>query len=85
MRAFKAAGVQKRGDTSGWTMTPQQRAMQLENGSAGGGGTLLTGGPGGAFAGSHGEAEKDPRRAAATARVVDEYNASVRGESLVDR
>ena len=35
--AFSAQGIRDRGDTSGWTSTPQQRAqMQLQGASANG-------------------------------------------------
>ena len=35
--AFSAQGISERGDTSGWTSTPQQRAqMQLQGASASG-------------------------------------------------
>ncbi|KFM26150.1 Protein CAJ1 [Auxenochlorella protothecoides] len=71
-RGFSQSGIKPRGDTSGWTLTPQQRALQLEGGGAAGGGTLLGPAPGGGAA-------------AVTASAVDAYNAATRKRSLVEQ
>jgi curved DNA-binding protein CbpA len=79
--AFSARAPQVRGDTSGWTMTPQQRAAAAEAGAAGVG--VLGGpsaGPALLMAGvSDGDA--DQRAAAAVAA----YNSVARGKSLLEQ
>jgi curved DNA-binding protein CbpA len=77
--AFSARGPQVRGDTSGWTMTPQQRADAAEAGSD----RLLTGaegaGPALLMAGvSDGSDQRD-------AAAVAAYNAVARGKSLLEQ
>ena len=86
---FSLKGVKSRGDTSGWTMTPQQRAAQLENGSAGGGAVGGGGGPlllaGGVAGGADaGVAAANPAQAARMAAAVDRFNAASRGRSLME-
>lgn len=82
--AFSSRGPVVRGDTSGWTMTPQERAAaaaggRLEDGSgigaigpAAGPGALM---PGGA----------DMGKTAHTAAAVDAYTTSLRGKSLLEQ
>jgi hypothetical protein len=78
---FSIKGIKSRGDTTGWTMTPQQRAAQLENGSAGGGPLLLTTAAGGA---DSGVAAANPAQAARMAAAVDAFNSHTRKKSLVE-
>ncbi|KAL4855003.1 DnaJ subfamily C member 14 [Chlorella vulgaris] len=78
---FSIKGIKSRGDTTGWTMTPQQRAAQLENGSAGGGPLLLTTAAGGADCGV---AAANPAQAARMAAAVDAFNSHTRKKSLVE-
>lgn len=86
-QGFSAKGVKSRGDTSGWTMTPQQRAaaaqQALEGGDGAGaaGGPLLLTGAGGADAGV---AAANPAQAARMAAAVDAYNAGSRAKSLME-
>eukprot|EP00887_Chlorella_sp_A99_P006302 scaffold3.g6302.t1 len=81
-QGFSARGKTGRGDTSDWTMTPQQRALALEGGAGGGGPLLLAGGAGGAGAAA---GPADAAKAARTAAVVDSYNAATRKKSLVEQ
>ena len=77
-QGFNSRGKTGRGDTSEWTMTPKQRALQLEGGGSGGGEggqplLRLAGAPG------------DAAHAARTAIAVDTFNAAVRKKSLVEQ
>ena len=72
--SFSQQGIRSRGDTSDWTMTPAQRLLQLQGGSAG-----LQ-----AIAASP-SWEQDPRKAAQTAAAVDAYLGANRKKSLVEQ
>ncbi|KAL0031255.1 hypothetical protein WJX77_011655 [Trebouxia sp. C0004] len=71
---FSQKGIRSRGDTSDWTMTPAQRLLQLQSGSAGQ--NAVTAGP---------SWEQDPRKAAQTAAAVDAYLGANRKKSLVEQ
>ena len=71
---FRQKGIRSRGDTSDWTMTPAQRLLQLQGGSAGP--QALAAGP---------SWEQDPRKAAQTAAAVDAYLGANRKKSLVEQ
>ncbi|DBB10067.1 TPA: hypothetical protein ACH3X3_001657 [Trebouxia sp. C0006] len=71
---FSQKGIRSRGDTSDWTMTPAQRLLQLQGGSAGQ--STITAGP---------SWEQDPRKAAQTAAAVDAYLGANRKKSLVEQ
>ncbi len=71
---FSQKGIRSRGDTSDWTMTPAQRLLQLQGGSAGQ--NTITAGP---------SWEQDPRKAAQTAAAVDAYLGANRKKSLVEQ
>lgn len=84
---FSQKGLKSRGDTSAWTMTPQQRAAQIEGGPAAGP-LMLTSGGGGA-AGRAGGADggvaaANPAQAARMAAAVDAFNSASRKKSLVE-
>ena len=71
---FSQKGIRSRGDTSDWTMTPAQRLLQLQGGSAG---------QQALAAGS--SWEQDPRKAAQTAAAVDAYLGANRRKTLVEQ
>ena len=71
---FSQKGIRSRGDTSDWTMTPAQRLLQLQGGSAGQ--QALAAGP---------SWEQDPRKAAQTAAAVDAYLGANRKKTLVEQ
>ncbi|GAB4822070.1 hypothetical protein N2152v2_009116 [Parachlorella kessleri] len=74
---FSKAGVKGRGDTSDWTLTPAQRAAQLEGGpGAGQGPMLIPAGP------AEGAAQQRLQR---TAAAVDQYNLQARKKSLLEQ
>lgn len=72
--AFSKAGVKPRGDTSAWTLTPVQRAAQLEQGP-GQGPLMLT------VAGNGPSQQPSQRIAAAT----ELYNSKMRKKSLLEQ
>jgi len=71
---FSQKGIRSRGDTSDWTMTPAQRLLQLQGGSAGH--NAIAAGP---------SWEQDPCKAAQTAAAVDAYLGANRQKSLVEQ
>ncbi|KAA6418637.1 MAG: hypothetical protein FRX49_11462 [Trebouxia sp. A1-2] len=71
---FSQKGIRSRGDTSDWTMTPAQRLLQLQGGSAGQ--IAIAAGP---------SWEQDSRKAAQTAAAVDAYLGANRKKSLVEQ
>lgn len=71
---FSQKGIRSRGDTSDWTMTPAQRLLQLQGGSAGQ--QALAAGP---------SWEQDARKAAQTAAAVDAYLGANRRKTLVEQ
>lgn len=92
-QGFSAKGIKSRGDTSAWTMTPQQRAAAAQAALEGGGGgaigpnggpLLLTGAGAGAGGADAGVAAANPAQAARMAAAVDAYNAGTRAKSLME-
>lgn len=73
---FSKAGIKGRGDTSDWTLTPAQRAAQLEGGGPPAGPMLITAGPS--------EAAQQ-QRLERTAAAIDTYNAQRRKKSLLEK
>ncbi|KAK9803593.1 hypothetical protein WJX72_003080 [[Myrmecia] bisecta] len=69
---FAKNSIQGRGDTSAWTDTPAQRLERLQNGA-------------GQAALPSTLSAADQRRASATAKLVDQYNASSRRRTLVEQ
>ena len=69
-----------------WTMTPQQRALQLENGSAGGGALGAGGGPLllTATGADGGVAAANPAQASRMAAAVDAFNSQSRTKTLME-
>lgn len=85
--AFSARGPQVRGDTSGWTMTPQQRAAaaEAEAGGGFGGNGFLSGpatGPALLMAGGSADDGGSDQRASA---AIAAYNSVARGKSLLEQ
>jgi hypothetical protein len=81
---FAQKTIKPRGDTSSWTLTPQQRAAQLEGGQAAGP-LLLTTSGGGAGGADRGVAAANPAQAARMAAAVDSFNTKSRGKSLMEK
>ena len=71
---FSQRGIQQRGDTRGWTETPQQKLLRLSAASTQG--QLEAAPP---------EEAAARARAAAAAGAVDAYNAANRGATLVEQ
>ncbi len=67
---FSQKGIQQRGDTRGWTETPQQKLLRLSAAEQQRPAQL--------------EAARGPDTSAAAA-AVDAYNSSVRAKTLVER
>ena len=67
---FSQRGIQQRGDTRGWTETPQQKLLRLSAAEQQRAPQL--------------EAARGPDTSAAAA-AVDAYNSSVRAKTLVER
>jgi hypothetical protein len=91
--AFSRAGVKPRGDTSGWTDTPSERARKAalgltdgsEAGGGGGGPLYLTSSLLHASAAGPAAAAAAAAHAAAEAAALARYTSAVRGKSMVEQ
>ena len=82
--AFSSKAPVERGDTSGWTMTPQERVAAAASGRSIEGGGIGAIGPA-AGPGMLMQVGADGGKAAHTAAAVDAYTSTIRGKSLLEQ